>query len=440
MRIPKLFQRQATAAAPTGAKGVQVLRVDDFLKGTYAPELAGRTRVWDNSAVMGCLLWIMDTIPEARPVVKIGDGDEADVVRDHRLMQLIADPNPHAGYSWYDLVGAWATSAKLDGNGYIRIRFDARYQPERLEYVPHTLVTPKEAYLGGGLDHYEIRTATGTERVAREEMLHLRIGIDPDNTLRGLSPVKAAMLEIMTDTEASIYNHTILKKLGVIGWIVMPGTPDGEFTEEQAKAAKSRIEGSFDSASGERGGVLAPSRQVKVEHVGHSPEEMQVREMRLTPEERICAVFRIPAIVVGLGAGLERATLANARELKELAVESCNAPLWARMGECLTRQLLPLLQSAPGEYVEFDTSKVRALQEDEDARHTRLRENWRAGGIRRSEFRTGIGMDAGAEDEVYIQEIAMRMLEERVMRDEASKSLERRRELYKSLAEGRVPS
>ena len=69
------------------------------------------------------------------------------------------------------------------------------------------------------------------------------------------------------------------------------------------------------------GGVVFPSVPLDVQTLGFSPEQMSLEQMPKLPEERITAVLGIPAITVGVGAGLDQATYANFREAREAAVE-----------------------------------------------------------------------------------------------------------------------
>ena len=59
------------------------------------------------------------------------------------------------------------------------------------------------------------------------------------------------------------------------------------------------------------------------------------------------------------------------------------------------------------EYLAFDLSKVRALQENETARMERYTKALTAGGIMRSEYRTMLGLKSTPEDDVYLTDIKL---------------------------------
>ena len=100
---------------------------------------------------------------------------------------------------------------------------------------------------------------------------------------------------------------------------------------------------------------------VNVEKVGFSPNDLNLAQLRRLPEERLSAVIGIPAIVLGYGAGLDKATYSNARQLVEYATESYLVPLYRYIQEELTTQLLP------------------DFEEDMSKRSVSLRSDWRAG-------------------------------------------------------------
>lgn len=77
------------------------------------------------------------------------------------------------------------------------------------------------------------------------------------------------------------------------------------------------------------------------------------------------------------------------------------APFWKHITETLTHSLLPEFDNNPSHYVFYDTSDVKALQEDENTRHKRIDGDYEAGIITRAEARRAIGLDATDSDNVY---------------------------------------
>jgi hypothetical protein len=79
----------------------------------------------------------------------------------------------------------------------------------------------------------------------------------------------------------------------------------------------------------------------------------------------VTAVLGIPAIVAGLGAGLDRSTFTNMAEAREAAYEAGLIPMQRILGEDIRFQLLADFGDDPFAFrFGFDLSKVRVLQED----------------------------------------------------------------------------
>jgi hypothetical protein len=142
---------------------------------------------------------------------------------------------------------------------------------------------------------------------------------------------------------------------------------------------------------------------MKVDVLSFSPEKMNLKDMRRVPEERITATLGIPAIVVGLGAGLDRSTFANYAEARESAYESFIIPNQRRFAADLKSQLLPDFGDTAGVAIQFDTSGVRVLQEDENAKAQRWINLVNGGLAMVSEGRNAVGLPVEPEHDVFLR-------------------------------------
>ena len=106
--------------------------------------------------------------------------------------------------------------------------------------------------------------------------------------------------------------------------------------------------------------------------------------------------------MLGYGAGLDKATYSNARQLVEYATESYLVPLYRYIEEELTTQFLGDFEDDTERHqFRFDLSAVRALSEDQDALYARLSVGYKSGWLKRSEVRELAGYEFDAEDEIY---------------------------------------
>lgn len=362
----------------------------------------------DSSAIMCCLQWIIRVWPES-PLAVYQDNEEGkpSIIPQHPLAELVANPNPD--YSSGALWAATLLSLNLDGNAYWWINRSRLGEPVQLYYLPHFAVSPRWPQNGREfISHYEYNVDGRTTRIEKEELIHFRYGLNPSNMRLGMSPVRSVLREVFTDNEAALYSATILKNMGAVPALISPDP--AVFKESAAVINREQAEQLKDqwqrrTTGDERGKPLVQSVPVKVQggqDFAFSPEQLAIREVRKIPEERVSAAFGIPAVVVGLGAGLDRSTYNNVKEAREQAYESNIIPTHTLIAQELDRRLLPEWTDDPKVATGFDLSRVRVLSEDEDQLMVRAVLGWEKGIGTRGEMRALAGLnDRGPEDDVY---------------------------------------
>ena len=183
-----------------------------------------------------------------------------------------------------------------------------------------------------------------------EDIVHIRNGIDPNNHRRGFAPLKSVLREILGDEAAGQYAAALLHNMAVPGVILSPKDDSmGGPSKEEAEAISAMYKQKF--GGNNRGAPMILSGAMNVEVVSFSPEQMNLTELRKLPEERVSAVLGVPAILAGLGAGLDAATYNNTRELREFFTEQKLVPLWKAVAAELTHQLLRVDFAADDLYV-----------------------------------------------------------------------------------------
>lgn len=356
----------------------------------------------NSSTVMAPLLWIGRTFPEAPPMLWSIDKDgNEEQEPHHNLLRLLTRPNPF--YSGATLWMATLMDYNVDGNGYwikIRNRIGAVQQ---LWYTPSWMLEP-EGDEKTFIKKY-IYTIDGEKiELDPEDVVHFRFGLDPDNQRKGRSPLKTVLREVFTDDEAARFTAALLKNMGVPGLLISPDTdtPPGP---DDVKATKEYVNSEFTGEG--RGKALTLSGKTKVQEFGFSPEQLNLKSLRRIPEERTTAVLGIPAIVAGLGAGLDRSTFANMSEAREMAYESNIIPTQRIMGEEVRFQLLPDFEPDPWVWrFGFDLSNVRVLQEDQNKLFQRMDIAVKGGWATVAEGKREVGLPVTDADEVYLRSIA----------------------------------
>lgn len=353
-----------------------------------------------NAAVMACVKWIQRALPEApTEVIVLERGDWAPR-SDHPLALLLAQPNPY--YSGLHLWAATVADFTLTGNAYWLKARSSAGRPVQLWWVPSTVIEPRWPDDGSAfISHYDYSLNGRVERLPASEVVHFRDGFDPDNIRKGLSPLASLAREIATDNEAANWTGSLLRNAGIPGVVIAPdkeARPSPDELEEVKQKFLQRFTGD------RRGEPLVMRGSATVTQLGFNPEQMNLRGLRRIPEERISALFGIPAAVVGLGVGLEQTKVgATMGEMREQAYESCLIPLQRLLAAEINGQLAPDFAEPGRLRVRFDLSQVRVLQADLNELHARVREDLKAGLISRRRALEMIGEEPGdGPDVLYL--------------------------------------
>lgn len=353
-----------------------------------------------SAVIMAPVNWISRRMSES-PILIAKGKDPPDA--DHDLVRLLRKPNPF--YSGRTMRWALGVSLNLDGNGYLVKVRNRQLKPVQLWYIPHFLMEPHWPYQGDVyIDYYRYRPGGRDIHLLPEDVVHIRLGLDPRNVRKGYGPLTALLREIFTDDEAANYTASVLRNAGVPGAIIGPESAEEEISEEDAKILKEEW---GQKVSGDSRGAPLVIKQghIKVTPFGFSPKDLDISALRDVPEERVTAMLGIPASVVGFGTGLQQTKVgATMLEQRRMAYEDCIIPLQDLVAEELEAQLLPDFEERPEDYrLLHDLSAVRVLQEDEGAKVDRAVRAFQGGLILRSEGRRRIGEEFGPEDEVYAQ-------------------------------------
>jgi len=357
----------------------------------------------DSSLVMAIVGWISRTLPEAPlQVVRTNSKGEREVIGDHALPALLENPNPYYGglAMWMGVYSDWVT----EGNAYlVKIR-NGQGAVIQLWWIPDHLIEPKwEPNSNQFIGWYEYTVDGRVIKIEPKDIIHFRYGLDPYNPRKGLSPLASLVREVYTDEEAAAFSASLLKNMGVPGIII---SPEGDFVHEvDAGQIKDRMKAATTGAN--RGDPIVMSAAVKVSMLSFNPQQMNLKDMRRLPEERVAAVMGIPAIVVGFGAGMDRSTFANYAEARESAYEGFVIPTQRLFASDLKTQLLPEFGEVKGLKIEHDNSGVRVLQEDENAKAVRWGTLVKDGVAMLSEARSAMGLPVEKEHEVFLRPMAI---------------------------------
>lgn len=351
--------------------------------------------------IMAAVNYLGRALPEARLEVVQSKADGTNKkIPDHPLVKLFKRPNKfYAGELFFKSLGlSWIIS----GNVYFYKVRNMLGEPFELWYLPHHLVEPRWESPSSFIDYYAYQVDGVEHKFKPEDVIHLRNGIDPNNTRMGLSDIASALREVYTDNESANFSALLMRNCGVGPFVI---SPKKDITTLEKKD-RDKIQDSFQrtTTGDNRGKPIVNSVAVEVTKTGFSPKDMELSALRRVPEETIASLTGISAMALGFGAGLDHSTYSNMEEARTGAYEDVIVPLWRYIEAELDAQLLPDFDKSGKLETRFDLSNVRALQEDENKLFTRLGTAYRTGFMKRSEARSKANLTVTPEDEVYFCE------------------------------------
>lgn len=336
-----------------------------------------------NSAALACLnvLGTAFSEPPLKVYVKTQEGEE--YVENHPAAMLLENPNPNMTANLMN--NYIVTSVAVYGDAFIlKLRNDAGAVVQLIPLLPEMVeVKGNDERL---ITKYQYKQKGNTLDILPEDMIHLRERIDPRNHRRGLAPLRSVMVEILGDAAASQMGAALVKNTGVPSVVISPKN-DLSMTSDEAENIAEVFGRRFGGENRGRPLVISGG-EVDIQTLSFTPKDLELGKLRYINEERISAVLGVPAILAGLGAGLERATYSNAKELREFFTEQKLIPMWNHFANEFTKQLLlEDYESNPAYCFKYDLSDVRALSQDEDATMVRIVQGYNAGFITVNEAR-----------------------------------------------------
>ena len=386
--------------------------------------LSGLGNGESNSAVTACLQLLGISFSEASlQVMSTDDEGQEQVMPNHSFTMLMRRPNP---FMSGDVIQQYIINAMhVSGNAYLMKMKNEAGQLVALYPLMPEQVTPK-GDKESLVTRYEYQLDDGTMVIDNENMVHFKLGLDPKDHKKGYSPLKTVLREIYGDESAGQMATALLANSGVPSVLITPKDDYG-LTETEAE----QISRTYQQKVGgkNKGKPLILSGSMNVEKLAFSPKDLDIGALRRVPEERISAVLGVPAILAGLGAGLDRATYNNTSELREFFTEQKLIPLWRMVAEELTQQvLLPDYAENQNISAKYDFSEVRALQTDEREMYEKLNIGVQGGWITIAEARSQVGLPTNEAQDIYYvsnsvipTQADMEMQEEEMVEEEPEK-------------------
>lgn len=331
---------------------------------------------------------------------RLTDGEKEELPN-RPIRRLIANPNPQMSESEFHVFTV--TIMALAGYCVIeKVRSEAGRVVQLWHLRPDWL---KPIYRSGRPADWEYRVP-GNDPVTLDarDVIAVPFRHSPQFKATGVAPLDTVFREVGVEHAATDYLKATFDRGGgpmsYLAWSPVSDqdkkrTPDRAFLQQAQDLWNSKVGG---SENWDRFPVMA---QFEPKTIGWSPEELAYPELRDMLADRICSAFGVDKRLISVG---DDPTFENLKEQRAILQEMTCNPLRARLDGAYTRSLLYEFGENDDEIsLEFDTSKIAALQDDTNEVHERARSNFSVGGLRVNEFRSIIGMpdEPGPLGEAY---------------------------------------
>lgn len=348
-----------------------------------------------NWVVAGSLRWIADNLPE--PALQVADkgADGKWVPRaTHAALDLLAEPNED--YDGDSLLAACAWDYALTGRAFVQKERDNLGRVRELWWRPWWMMRPVWKTKPGSkfIEGYLYSHGQGEPTfLSKEDVIHFRWGLDAGTGGRlGVHRTQPVLPAIASLNEGVVYTASVLRNMGIVPWLI---TSESELDVDARATLRDWFQNLFTRDGRGKPAVLTGGK-TDIKQVGLSPQDLALDTILDPPALAVCLAFGIHPGVLHLagagGKGFDNG--GQLREARQASYHDCLMPLTKRFGKVLTRQLLGEWERKPASQcaLRFDFSEVEALAEDEDALHTRARENFQKGVMTRNEARELLGL------------------------------------------------
>ena len=324
----------------------------------------------------------------AKLPVKVKD-TAAEVQETGPLVDLLARPNPH--WTRRRLIVFTELCMAVWGRGVILVdrgqNASPNAPPRELWPVKPTLVKPiphPTEYLSG----YAYTPPGGGAPIplAVSEVIEM-VYPNPADLYAPLPPMAAVRLAAEVASESMKANRDLFRQGMMVGGFVMPPDATTSYTTEQARELEEMIAHRFSGRQqAHRWQVLRYFLNLK--DMAVTPKDAEwVNGANLTFRQ-VCRGMGVPPPLVG---DAEYATLANLTVYERALWEHTLEFESGFIADELTRQLVPAFPGVSA--IEFDLGAVVALQEDEQTRWNRQKEQIDRGTLLINEWRHAEGME-----------------------------------------------
>lgn len=349
-----------------------------------------------NELVYACIQKRMDAVSEPPLLVYNDSGENAEELKDHGLRQLIKHPCEGVSEkTFWQISELYLCSAGFSAWEKERNRMGQiiNLWPMRPDWCSF--------YRGEGRPIRAVRYqpyGLPPVDIPRENVLLFQYFDPIFPLLKGLSPVAVAMRTIGVDNATTDFLKTFFQQGTVISGLL---SSDQSISDVEAGRIRDRWRATHGGV-GNWGDIAVTGAGTKYQSIAMNFRDMAFQQLDGRDEARICSVLKVPPIIVGAKVGIQASTYSNYEQARKALYEETISAQWTYYQGEIDTQLLTEYGDKKAVYTEFDTTYVRALQENEDAKFKRGVEAAKGNILTRDEARKVMGFDPIDKAPVFV--------------------------------------
>lgn len=318
-------------------------------------------------------------------VYQESSGDRTEIP-EHPLRMLLQQPNPMMSEAEFMVM----TQTLMDATGFAAIE-KARAPAGNLIQLWHLRSDwLKEIKRSQKPSDWEYRVPGRQPIIIRaQNILIVPGGPSTDLGVIGMSPIAVALREVGIDQGLTDFLKLFIEGGGTPLHALVH--PDRIEDQEEARDLREKFGYIYGGFRNWTKTVLLHGG-LDYKRIGSNIEELAYPQLRSLTEAHICSVFGVPPIIAGIQAGIEASTYSNYEQARKAFFEDTVVALWARLDGALTRGLLPEFSDDQSISLEFDTSGVPALQEDQTALWSRVQAMLGTAGMTLNQAQAAVGL------------------------------------------------
>jgi HK97 family phage portal protein len=334
----------------------------------------------------------------AEPVMAVWQGDR--MLKRHPALDLLQHPNPFM--TSYQMTAGAMMYRDIAGNAFLlKVRSAAGrvvelwpLRPDRMLPVPD-----RDTFLR----RWDYRIGAETYPIPLTDIIHFKTR-NPLNEFLGMPPLLPIAARIDVDNWMRQFVGAFFRNAGVPAGLL---NIQRQLDAGERELLRNRWRSEYAGPEGWHNLLVIDNAEAKYEPMGMpiGPRGLVVPDMNNVSESRILMPFQVPLSMIGAVLGMASSSYANRRADASWFWEGTLAPIYRDFTETLTNALQPDFPTL--DRIGYDLSTVRALQEDTDKYHDRLRADMESGAITQEEFRDRTGYGVPPSTGTYVIKSAL---------------------------------